>query len=182
MEKQKSAKRAAGNIYLQEGTIKELRSSIKSIFVSGPYVSERLGELEITIENLTIENQELSNFIELTPILRSAVFKALSNAGSILLEPIYQIIIQSPPEQLGIITSLLNQYQAKIIQVEQLEYVSEITAHISVRAYISFSEDLRSKTSGRAFWQTQFHAFSEVPESTKDTIIQEIKFRRGIAW
>lgn len=183
LKKQASKKKSAGTtLSINDGSIKDFRASLKSIFVSGPFVSERLGELKIEITDISLEKTELNTLTDLIPIMRNAIFKAISNTNSIILEPIYQIIIQCPPEQIGIITNLLNQHQAKISQVQQLEYVSEITAYISVRAYITFSEDLRSKTSGRAFWQTQFYDFNQVPENIKDTIIQEIRFRRGLVW
>jgi translation elongation factor EF-G len=93
---------------------------------------------------------------------------------------VYEIIIQTPPNQVGSITTLLAQHQSKIEGLTQNEYSAEIQCHMSVREYIEFANELRGKTSGRAFWQTQFHSFQEVPENVQNTIINEIKFRKGM--
>lgn len=171
------------SVYIKDTTISDIVSAIGTIFFSGPLCGERLGELKITIEKLQYNESDIEegDISKLTPLLRKTIFSAIKEAKSVLLEPIYKLVIQSPPDQLGGITSLLSQHQARITNVEQYdEFTAEITAFISVREYINFSTEIRSITSGRAFWQTQFYSFEQVPENRKETIVQEIKFRKGI--
>jgi translation elongation factor EF-G len=49
-----------------------------------------------------------------------------------------------------------------------------------VRKSIEFSQELRSHTSGRVFWQTIFDSFQPVPPEQQEQIIQDIRFRKGL--
>ncbi len=53
---------------------------------------------------------------------------------------------------------------------------------IPVRHSIKFAEEIRSTSSGRAFWQNEFYAFMEVPQHESQRLIQDIKFFKGISW
>ncbi|MHA1340291.1 MAG: GTP-binding protein [Promethearchaeota archaeon] len=166
-------------IFMKESTIEELIKSLKSIFLTGPLAGEKLSELKITIHDIKLVDYNENDFTSLVPLFRNAIFKALKQTGTVLLEPIYHIIIQVPQEFAGNVINILNQHQSKITAVEQMEYYTEITAFIAVREYIDFVDEIRSATSGRAFWQAQFHSFKEVPDAQKEFIIQEIRFRKG---
>jgi elongation factor 2 len=168
-------------ILISDTIIAEMNSAFNNIFLSGPLCRERLGELKITLTNLEMVKEVDENFIaDITFLFREAIFKALRQTGSALLEPVFEIVIQTPPDQVGVITTLLAQHQSRIGDLTQNEYAAQIQCHMSVREYIDFSGELRSKTSGRAFWQTQFYSFEEVPENVRSAIINEIKFRKGM--
>lgn len=184
---QKKQKQSAKNkniqqiIHIKDTMIGEMNSSFANIFLSGPLCRERLGELKITLTNLEMTKEVDENFIaDITFLFREALLKALRQTGSVLLEPVYEIIIQTPPDQVGSITTLLAQHQSRIVNISQNEYAAEIQCYMSVREYIDFSPELRGKTSGRAFWQTQFYSYEEVPENVQNTIVNEIKFRKGL--
>ncbi|MBN2156984.1 MAG: GTP-binding protein [Candidatus Lokiarchaeota archaeon] len=168
-------------IHVKDTLIGEMNTSFRNMFLSGPLCRERLAELKITLTNLELKKLADEHFIaDITILLREAVFKALKQTGSVLLEPVYELIIQAPPDQVGAITPLLAQHQSRITEISQNEYSAQLQCYMSVREYIDFSTELRSRTSGRAFWQTHFYSFEEVPENIRDTIITEIKFRKGM--
>ena len=180
----KKVKDTINKLSIAESTTNQLISAFKSIFLSGPLCREKIADLKITIEDMKIktENSQIDeeSLTDFTPLIRQAIFKVLNETETVLLEPIYQLIIQTPAEHLGKLTGLLSQHQAKIISVEQDEYIIEINALVSVREYISLSEEIRSTSSGRAFWQASYHSFEEVPANKMQTIIQDIKFRKGM--
>ncbi|MBA7625888.1 Elongation factor G [subsurface metagenome] len=112
-----------------------------------------------------------------------AINKGLTEAELILLEPIYHTIIQLPPDHIKNTISLLSKYSAKIKSIDQeKEYQAIIEILLSVRNSIKFAEDIRSSTSGKAFWQNEFYAFMEVPKHESQKIIQDIKFLKGLSW
>ena len=122
-------------------------------------------------------------FTELSALIYEGVKKALSEAGSILLEPIYRTVIQLPPDSIKISLSLLSKFAAKIKTVNQdNEYQATIEVLLPVRNSIKFAEEIRSATSGKAFWQNEFYAFMEVPSNEAKQIINEIRFRKGLSW
>ncbi|MBY9012460.1 MAG: hypothetical protein KGD70_08810, partial [Candidatus Lokiarchaeota archaeon] len=106
-----------------------------------------------------------------------------NQAELILLEPIYHTIIQLPPDYIKNTLSLLSKYSAKIQNVNQeKDYQAIIEILIPVRNSIKFAEDIRSSTSGRAFWQNTFHAFLEVPNHEAKKLISDLRFIKGLSW
>ncbi|MFX0082337.1 MAG: GTP-binding protein [Candidatus Hodarchaeota archaeon] len=157
---------------------------IEKIHLNGPLCNEKLTELKIKIEDLAIDTtQQESVFTDLSSMFYEAIRKGLKEAELILLEPIYHTIIQLPPDQIKNTISLLSKYSAKIKTIDQeKEYQAIIEILLSVRNSIKFAEDIRSTTSGKAFWQNEFFAFMDVPKHESQRIIQDIKFLKGLSW
>jgi elongation factor 2 len=157
---------------------------IEKIHLNGPLCGEKLTEIKIVIEELILETVDQENaFTELSAMFYDAIKKGLMGAELILLEPIYHTIIQLPPDHIKNTVSLLSKYSAKIKNIDQeKEYQAIIEIFLSVRNSIKFAEDIRSSTSGKAFWQNEFHAFMEVPDHESQKIIQDIKFKKGLIW
>jgi elongation factor 2 len=157
---------------------------LEKIFLNGPLCNEKLTEIKIVIEELNFETLDKENiFTELSTMFYEAIKKGLTEAELILLEPIYHTIIQLPPEYIKNTLSLLSKYSAKIKSMDQEnEYQTIVEILLSVRNSIKFAEDIRSSTSGKAFWQNEFYAFMEVPDHESQKIIQDIKFRKGLIW
>ncbi len=55
-----------------------------------------------------------------------------------------------------------------------------ITGYIPVAETFGLAAELRSATSGHAFWQTQFDHWEKAPENIAQTVIEEIRKRRGL--
>ena len=156
----------------------------EKIHLNGPLCSEKLSEIKVTIENLNLDNDSQEYmFTELSTMLYDAIKKGLTEAELVLLEPIYHTIIQLPPTHIRNTLSLLSKYSAKIKSMDQeKEYQAIIEVLLSVRNSIKFAEDIRSTTSGTAFWQNEFYAFMEVPIHESKQIIDNLRFVKGISW
>ena len=157
---------------------------IENIHLNGPLCGETLTEIKITIEKVSIKNLDEENvFTELTSMFYEAIKKGFNESEVILLEPIYHTFIQLPPNHVKNTLSLLSKYSAKINSVDQEdEYQTVIEVLIPVRNSLKFAEDIRSTTSGRAFWQNEFHAYLEVPAHESTAIINELRFLKGLSW
>jgi len=157
---------------------------IENIHLNGPLCGEILTEIKITIEKINIRNLDEENiFTELSSMFYEGVKKGFNESEIILLEPIYHTFIQLPPNHLKNALSLLSKYSAKINGVDQEdEYQTVIEVLIPVRNSLKFAEDIRSTTSGRAFWQNEFHAYLEVPAQESTTIINDLRFLKGLSW
>ncbi|MFX1410670.1 MAG: GTP-binding protein [Promethearchaeota archaeon] len=157
---------------------------IEKIHLNGPLCGEKLAETKITISDLIIENiNEENAFSELSAMFYEAIKNGLNEAELILLEPIYHSIIQLPPDYIKIVTTLLSKFSAKIKSMDQeKEYQAIIEILLPVRNSIKFAEQIRSSTSGRAFWQNEFYAFMEVPIHESKKIINKLRFLKGISW
>jgi len=157
---------------------------IGKILSTGFLCGEKFTGIKINIENLNIVKLDEENaFNELSTMFYDAIKKALNQAELILLEPIYHTIIQLPPDHIKNTLALLSKYSAKIIDVNQeKDYQAIIEILIPVRNSIKFAEDIRSSTSGRAFWQNTFHAFLEVPNHEANKLINDLRFIKGLSW
>ncbi len=173
-----------GKLKLDEFYKNTIIEITNKILLNGPLCGEKLTETKITIEDLFIDNISQENiFTELSPLFYEAIKKGLDEAELILLEPIYHTIIQLPPNYIKSTVSLLAKHSAKIRNIDQdKEYQSIIEILLPVRNSIKFAEDIRSSTSGRAFWQNEFYAFMEVPKNESKRIIQDLRFSKGISW
>jgi len=173
-----------GNDNLNEFFKNIIIEIFKKIQLNGPLCGEKLTELKIIIENLKVDNlDEESAFTELSTLFYEAIKKGLNEAELILLEPLYHCIIQLPPDYIKNVVTLLTKYSAKIKNINQeKEYQAIIEILIPVRNSIKFAEDIRSTTSGRAFWQNEFYAFSEVPHHEANSIINNLRFIKGLSW
>jgi elongation factor 2 len=147
----------------------------------GILAQEPFTELKIVIKELEIApGKDDCNFFELSTMVRHAFLSCIEEAKPHLLEPIFNLSIATPEEYIGAVTSLVAQYQGKILEIDQDMYRTIIKAQMSVRKTIEFSSEIRGATSGRVFWQSTFAAFQPVPEQQEREIIQEIKFRKGL--
>ena len=173
-----------GQLELNDSQKEMILEIIENIHLNGPLCGETLTEIKITIEKISIKNlDEETLFTELSSLFYEAIKKGFNESGLILLEPIYHTFIQLPPNHVKNALSLLSKYSAKINSVDQEdEYQTFIEVLIPVRNSLKFAEDIRSTTSGRAFWQNEFHAYLEVPAHESTAIIDELRFLKGLSW
>ena len=173
-----------GNLKLEEFYKNTILEIIEKIHLNGPLCGEKLTEVKMIISDLNIENfNEENAFSELSAMFYDALKKGLSEAELILMEPIYHTIIQLPLEYIKIATTLTSKYSAKIKSIDQeKEYQAIIELLLPVRNSMKFAEDIRSATSGKAFWQNEFYAFMEVPLHESKQIIDSLQFVKGISW
>ncbi|MBN1215926.1 MAG: elongation factor EF-2 [Candidatus Lokiarchaeota archaeon] len=166
---------------LQKSTVIEI---INKIHLNGPLCGEKLTEIKLTIEDLLIEDiDDETIYTELSMLFYNAIKKGLNEAELVLLEPIYHTFIQLPPNYSKNVISILSKYSGKIKDINQEdEYQASIEIFLPVRNSIKFAEDLRSITSGRAFWQNEFYAFMNVPQHEANKIISDLRFKKGLSW
>ncbi|MBN1803572.1 MAG: GTP-binding protein [Candidatus Lokiarchaeota archaeon] len=157
---------------------------IETICLSGPLCGEKLTEIKIHVKNFVLSDYNEENiFTDLSTMFYEATKNALEEAKLILLEPIYRTFIQLPPEQVKKTLALLSKYSAKVVQLDQEDdFQTVIEILLPVRYSIKFAEDIRSTTSGKAFWQNEFHAFLEVPSHEAGEIIGNLRFNKGLSW
>lgn len=169
---------------LNENYQENLIEVFQKIQSNGLLCGEKLTELKIIMKDFNFQGLDPEEaFTEISSLFYNAMKEALSDAELVLLEPIYHTVIQLPPEYMTKIVSLLSKHSAKIISVNQEnDYQGNIEILIPVRNSIKFAEDIRSSSSGKAFWQNEFHSFKEVPIHEANKIIADLRFVKGLSW
>ena len=107
---------------------------------------------------------------------RLGMKEAMALAAPTLLEPIMQVTITVPDENMGDITSDLNTKRARILGMEQGEHgMQRIMAQVPMAEMLHYATDLRSITQGRGSFSMELASYEEVPTSVQQGIIDAHK-------
>ncbi len=117
---------------------------------------------------------------QIMPAMKRAVWGSFLTAQPIISEPVYKIGVSVPHQFVGEVTGLITRKRGRVTSSEQKGPVTMIKGFIPVAETFGLSADMRSATSGHAFWQTQFDHWEKVPESIAIEVIAEIRKRRGL--
>ncbi len=115
------------------------------------------------------------------PATRRAFLGSFLTAKPVLLEPVYKIGVSVPEQWVGDVTGIITRKRGRILSSEQKGPVTMINGYLPVAETFGLSAEMRSATSGHAFWQTQFDHWEKVPESLALSVIEEIRKRRGLS-
>jgi elongation factor G len=99
--------------------------------------------------------------------------KGLSQAQSILLEPIVNIKVTVPQDFTGDIIADLNTKRARVQGMNPEGGVNVIEAQVPMAEVQRYAIDLRSITQGRGNYTTEFSHYEEVPAHISQKIIAE---------
>jgi elongation factor 2 len=110
-----------------------------------------------------------------------AIFGSFLTANPVLYEPIYRIIMSAPSELASESTRILSLKRGKITLYEQKGLLTQITGYIPVSETFDFSKELRSATSGRAFWQSFFDHWEKMPPKLIQNVVANLRRRKGLA-
>jgi elongation factor 2 len=109
-----------------------------------------------------------------------AIFGSFLTAQPVLLEPVYKTIITVSTELAGECSRILATRRGKTCAFEQKGLQAVITGFIPVSETFGLSKELRTTTSGRAFWQNILDHWEQVPEKLTAKIIAETRRRKGL--
>ncbi len=146
---------------------------------AGPLCGEPVRHLKVNLIDLQL-NQEF-NSTEVMRGVGKAVFGSFLTAQPILLEPIYKIIITVASELSGESSRILTSRRGKVTLFEQKGLLNVISGFIPVAETFGFSKELRSATSGRAFWQSFFDHWEKLPPKLSLQTITELRQRKGLS-
>jgi elongation factor 2 len=109
-----------------------------------------------------------------------AILGSFLTAKPTLLEPIYKIEITVPLRWLGKCSNIIIRKRGKIASTSQKGPLAIILGHVPVGETLGLSSELRSATSGRAFWQLAFDHWDNMPKDLSHTIVEKLREKRGL--
>lgn len=104
-----------------------------------------------------------------------ALKKAVSEANSVLLEPIYDVEATVPEELVGDVMGDLSSRRGKILGIDSQRPFQIIRAKVPLAELYRYSTILRSLTQGRGIHTRQFSHYEEVPREISEKIAAESK-------
>ena len=114
-----------------------------------------------------------SNEISFRLAGRHAFSQAFKDAGPKLLEPVYDVVVQTPSDRLGDIMSDLQGRRAIIMGMESEKGYEKLSAKIPLKELGSYSTTLSSLTGGRASFSMKFASYELVPMDIQDKLLKE---------
>jgi elongation factor G len=100
--------------------------------------------------------------------------KAVRAARPALLEPIMEVEVVTPEDNLGDVIGDLSSRRGRIEGMEQRGASHVVRAQVPLSDMFGYATDLRSRTQGRATYTMQFDSYQEVPESVSREIVARV--------
>lgn len=99
--------------------------------------------------------------------------KAMESAKPVILEPIMKMKITVPEENMGDVIGDLNSRRGKVVGVEPKANSQIIRAVVPMAEVLSYANDLRSMTSDRGLFTTEYSHYEELPSHLAQKVINE---------
>ncbi|MBC7187058.1 MAG: elongation factor G [Calditrichaeota bacterium] len=107
------------------------------------------------------------------------VFKmAFLNAKPILLEPIYDIEVKVPEENMGEVMGDLSSRRGRILGMDSAGHYQIVRAKVPLAELHKYASTLRSITQGRATYSRSFSHYEPLPKELEAKVIEEAKAER----
>lgn len=167
--------------YLDE--IKELLlEGFESAMDDGPIAKERVMGIKIKLMDAKIHEDAVHRGpAQVLPAIRKAVYGAIMMAEPALLEPIQKVFINTPQDYMGSATREIQNRRGQILDMGQEGDMSIVESKVPVAEMFGFAGDIRSATEGRCLWSTENAGFERLPRELQNTIIREIRQRKGLS-
>ncbi len=147
----------------------------------GPLAYEQMRGIKVKITDISLHEDPVHRGpAQIMPMSRRAFFVAFLNDNPVLLEPIQRITVKVPPELLGAATSVISQKRGKIVSVDQRGHLVYVVGELPTAESFDLSEVMRGASQGRAFWGLEFAHWAPVPQSLVNTVISNIRKRKGL--
>jgi elongation factor G len=105
--------------------------------------------------------------------------KAMESCKPVLLEPIVNVKITVPDENMGDVIGDINSRRGKVVGVEPKANSQIIRTVVPMSEVLAYSNDLRSMTSDRGLFSMEFSHYEEVPSHLMQKIIAEANAAKG---
>jgi len=105
--------------------------------------------------------------------------KAMAEADPVLLEPVMNVEIIVPEENMGDIMGDLSSRRGRPQGSERVGEMQVIRAQVPLAEMLNYAPQLRSITGGRGSFTMEFDHYEEVPPHLAEKIIQEAKARKA---
>jgi elongation factor G len=93
----------------------------------------------------------------------------------IILEPVHEVQVWTPDENLGDVMGDLSSRRGQILGSEPDRNMTKVKATVPEAEMYRYSTQLHSMTHGRGTFAWKFHSYQEVPSDVAEKIIEERK-------
>lgn len=109
---------------------------------------------------------------------REGFKEAVRKAAPMLLEPIYEVTVTVPADNMGDILGDMNSRRARVLGMDQEGNKSIVRAEVPLAEMQSYAADLRSMTQGRGIFSMKFLQYGRVPGHLLDELVAKLQKER----
>jgi elongation factor G len=169
--------RGSGNTYEDKttgGSIpKEFMNSVfgglREAMTTGPVAGYPVVDVHVEVKDGSFHEVDSNeNSFRMAAIF--AIRDAFSKANAILLEPVMDVEVSTPPDYQGDVMSDLNRRRAHLGSMETKGAACTLQAQIPLSEMFGYMTDLRTLSSGRASFTMEPRSFEPVPDRLVDIL------------
>ena len=112
---------------------------------------------------------------------REGFKQAVMKAAPMLLEPIYEVTVTVPADNMGDILGDMNTRRARVLGMDQEGNKSVIRVEVPLAEVQTYAADLRSMTQGRGLFSMKFLQYGRVPGHLQEELVAKLKKDRETA-
>ena len=166
--------------------LREVRDMVMAGFrwacESGPLSEEPMRGLKVTLTDASLHEDPVHRGpAQIMPAIRRGILGSFLSSDPVILEPVYKIGVSVSTQWVGEVSGLITRKRGRVISSEQKGPLTVITGYIPVAETFGLSADMRSATSGHAFWQTAFDHWEKAPEGVAAEVITATRERKGLS-
>ncbi|HET6446861.1 MAG TPA: elongation factor G, partial [candidate division Zixibacteria bacterium] len=104
---------------------------------------------------------------------RECFKKAALSADPVLLEPVHEITVSVPAENMGDVMGDLNSRRARVLGMDQEGTKAIVRAEVPLAEVQTYTADLRSMTQGRGVFSMKFLRYGRVPSHLQEQLVMQ---------
>lgn len=166
--------------YLDEA-MEDIQTAFTDVMEQGPLAKEPCSAVIVRLHDAELHEDAVHRGpAQIIPAIRHPINQGMIKAGVSFLEPKQIIRIDTPQDYIGNVTAEVGNRRGEILNVEQEENTSIVTAKVPVAEMFGFEGALKSATAGKGFQSLMDVVFEKIPNDLRDQIALRIRERKGL--
>ncbi len=154
--------------------ISAVEKGIRDGLTHGPMAGYPVVDCRVTLDDGSSHSVDSSD-IAFRTAGKIAMTNAMAQASMAMLEPILELEVVTPEEQVGDVISDLNGRRGRMLGMEPRGSVTLVKALAPMGELATYEADLRSMTQGRASYSQRFSHYEELPQQLAERLVAQAK-------
>lgn len=162
---------------IPRGFIPAVEKGVVEAMKEGELSGSPVVDMKVTVydgSHHTVDSSEMAFKIAASMGLK----KAISDADPVILEPIMNVQVTVPEENVGDVIGDMNSRRGKVLGMEPKGKMSQVNVEVPLAEMLSYAPDLRSMTGGRGDYGMEFLRYDELPAHLAQKIIDQAKAQK----
>jgi len=158
-----------------------IADGFEQVINAGPLAREPCDKVLVRITDMKLHEDAIHRGpAQVYPAVREGIRAAMSNACTVILEPLQTLQIDAPEQYLGELSKIIQNKRGQLLDVVSESGVISVKCKLPVAEMFGFTSDLRSATGGRGSHFLVDQGFERLPKELQEKVIRKIRERKGL--